>query len=144
MRGNPERTDDSHEIGAYVQRIRDNNIGDQFSKTNLLFEIDQEVIVETLYSSKYERWNSIFLLDTELNLIEYQCDKKIMKTYLNKHQIKGHVDHIYNKRGEHSPEEDQMACAHVQMALDDKLEHLVIFVTTMKSLGDGKTQPLRY
>ena len=95
-----------------------------------MFEIDREVIIDTLYSSKYERRDSIFLLDTELDLIEYQCNKNIMKTYLNKHKVKDHIGIHYRKD-----------LKKVSISLDDKLEHLVIFVTTMTEDG---LEPMRY
>ena len=74
---------EAHHIEDYVNRIRDMNFGKQFSKTNLLYEIDREVIIETLYSSQYERRNSMFLLDVDLNLIE--CNGINFKTYMNQH-----------------------------------------------------------
>ena len=80
--------------------------------------------METLYSPKYQRRNSLFALDREYNLVEIDIEKKTSSIFLNKQPIKGHGELEYDRKTFGKQ-------ARVSFEMDDKLEHLVVYVITI-------------
>lgn len=125
------------DVGKYRDKIMKIDLKKQFEENNFVYKIEREIIMETLYSPKYHRRNSLFALDRQFNLIEIDIEKKTSTVFLNKQPMEGLGDLDYDrvtigKQGR------------VFIEMDRKLQHVVVYVITLQGHEHKRYQLMKY
>ena len=84
------------EISQFYEKVKNVKVRETFLKKNLLYEFEDKIIQSTLSCSFTLRQNSIFVLDHEHNLIEFDTVRKRKIKYINKCPLPYIHDLIYD------------------------------------------------
>lgn len=108
-------------IEEYYKKAANFDLSQEFMKRNLLFEVeskDADLIPQSATCLRKFRRNSVFFMDMELNLVEYDAASRSKKMYLNQEKI-GDFESL--------KDED-----HVQMVIAQDFSCLAILVVRME------------